>query len=67
MVSVAVGSLHAIAATESGRVYTWGGDAKGQLGHGSIRDSVALSRLSLGGSPGGSSPGRQAQEGQASK
>ena len=57
VVSVAVGSLHAIAATESGRVYTWGGDAKGQLGHGSIRDSVALSRLSLGGSPGGSSPG----------
>ena len=60
VVSVAVGTLHAIAATESGRVYTWGGDAKGQLGHGSIRDSVALSRLSLGGSPGGSggTPGR---------
>ena len=68
VVSVAVGTLHAIAATESGRVYTWGGDAKGQLGHGSIRDSVTLSRLSLGGSPGGSGGyPRQGQEGQASQ
>jgi len=51
VVSVALGRLHVIAATERGAAYTWGGDAAGQLGHGSVRESVALARLALGGSP----------------
>ena len=38
---------------------TWGGDAAGQLGHGSIREGIALARLALGGSPGGGASAMQ--------
>lgn len=59
VLSIAIGRLHVVAATDRGSVFTWGGDAAGQLGHGAIRESVALARLALGGSPSGGSSGTQ--------
>jgi hypothetical protein len=54
---MSIGRLHVIACTSTGATYTWGGDAAGQLGRGVVRESVALARLALGGSPGVGTPG----------
>jgi E3 ubiquitin-protein ligase HERC4 len=36
---VSAGSEHSVALTDSGEVYTWGGDPEGQLGLGSSNES----------------------------
>ena len=35
MISIATGSLHCVACTDSGEVFTWGDNDEGQLGDGS--------------------------------
>ena len=39
--SVACGTDHTCVLTDSGRVFTWGGGSRGQLGHGDNRDLCA--------------------------
>ena len=51
VVQVALGRLHVLARTHDGKVFSWGGDAAGQLGHGTHRVGEAIARLSLGRSP----------------
>lgn len=36
VVCIAVGSLHCVACTDSGEVFTWGDNDEGQLGDGSV-------------------------------
>lgn len=51
VVQLALGRLHAVALTHECSVFTWGADNKGQLGHGAVKESLALARMALGGSP----------------
>jgi hypothetical protein len=51
VVQLALGRVHALALTDDGKVWSWGGDAAGQCGHGRFRMGEAMSRISLGGSP----------------
>lgn len=56
VVQLALGRLHTVALTHECGVFTWGADTKGQLGHGAVKESLALARLALGGSPDMRSP-----------
>lgn len=40
ILKISCGAFHAAAVTDKGRVYTWGQDACGQLGHGGGGDVV---------------------------
>jgi hypothetical protein len=51
VVQIALGRLHVLARTHDGKVFSWGGDAAGQLGHGTHRVGEAIARISLGRSP----------------
>jgi alpha-tubulin suppressor-like RCC1 family protein len=51
IMQIAIGRVHALALTEDGKVFSWGGDAAGQCGHGRFRIGEALNRISIGGSP----------------
>lgn len=51
VVQIALGRVHALACTTNGKVFSWGGDAAGQLGHGSRALGEAIARISLGRSP----------------